>query len=29
VFLADGQVSGELNRPSVAQLLDALKDQEC
>jgi putative ABC transport system ATP-binding protein len=29
VFLADGQVSGELHSPSAAQLLDALKDQEC
>jgi putative ABC transport system ATP-binding protein len=29
VFLADGQVSGELLSPSVAQLLDALKEQEC
>jgi putative ABC transport system ATP-binding protein len=29
VFLADGQVSGELLSPSVAQLLDALKVHEC
>ena len=29
VFLADGQFYGELMNPSVAQLLDALKGQEC
>jgi putative ABC transport system ATP-binding protein len=29
VFLADGQFYGELTNPSVAQLLDALKGQEC
>jgi len=29
VFLADGQVSGELLNPSAAQILDALKDREC
>jgi putative ABC transport system ATP-binding protein len=29
VFLADGQFNGELMNPSVAQLLDALKGQEC
>jgi putative ABC transport system ATP-binding protein len=29
VFLADGQFCGELVNPSVAQLLDALKGQEC
>jgi putative ABC transport system ATP-binding protein len=29
VFLADGQVHGELLNPSVAQLLDALKVHEC
>ena len=29
VFLADGQFRGELVNPSVAQLLDALKEQEC
>jgi putative ABC transport system ATP-binding protein len=29
VFLADGQFSGELMNPSVAQLLDALKGQGC
>jgi putative ABC transport system ATP-binding protein len=29
VFLADGQVHGELLNPSVAQVLDALKVHEC
>jgi len=29
VFLADGQVYGELLSPSVAQILDALKVHEC
>jgi putative ABC transport system ATP-binding protein len=29
VFLADGKVHGELLSPSVAQILDALKEQEC
>jgi putative ABC transport system ATP-binding protein len=29
VFLADGQVSGELLRPTSTQILDALKDREC
>jgi putative ABC transport system ATP-binding protein len=29
VFLADGQVYGELMSPSVAQILDALKVHEC
>jgi putative ABC transport system ATP-binding protein len=29
VFLADGQVSGELLNPTSAQILDALKDREC
>jgi putative ABC transport system ATP-binding protein len=29
VFLADGQVAGELDQPTSAQILDALKDREC
>ena len=29
VFLADGQVHGELLSPTVAQVLDALKVHEC
>ena len=29
VFLADGQVYGELMGPSVAQILDVLKGHEC
>jgi putative ABC transport system ATP-binding protein len=29
VFLADGQFHGELMNPSMAELLDALKGQEC
>jgi putative ABC transport system ATP-binding protein len=29
VFLADGQVYGELLSPSVAQILDTLKEHEC
>jgi hypothetical protein len=29
VFLADGQVSGELLSPSAAQILDALKVHQC
>ena len=29
VFLADGQVSGELSDPTSAQILDALKDPAC